>query len=244
MSPVDASSRVVTLPAFVIHARRWRETSLLVEVLTSSEGRVGIVARGVGAVNAHALRAALQPWQFVAVSFLRGGELSQLRHVEALDTAPRFQGQAVLASFYANELVLRLTSRHDPVPSLYVAYAELRHLLSGSEWPLAWALRRFERDVLSAVGLGVDFLNDTAGDPVDPEQRYWLDPEAGLRRVVGATSAATFRGQAAIDLGTDRLTDPKALSSLRLPLRAILSHHLGPVGLQSWALSPAGSGSR
>ena len=35
-------------PAFVLHARRWRETSLLVEVLSLSHGRLGLLARGVG----------------------------------------------------------------------------------------------------------------------------------------------------------------------------------------------------
>ncbi|HEY4555594.1 MAG TPA: recombination protein O N-terminal domain-containing protein, partial [Lysobacter sp.] len=34
-------------PAFVLHTRPWRETSLLVEVLTPNHGRVGVIARGV-----------------------------------------------------------------------------------------------------------------------------------------------------------------------------------------------------
>ncbi len=32
---------------FVLHVRAWRETSLLVEVLTEQHGRVGLLARGV-----------------------------------------------------------------------------------------------------------------------------------------------------------------------------------------------------
>ncbi|MGL6680624.1 DNA repair protein RecO, partial [Xanthomonas hortorum] len=32
---------------FVLHVRPWRETSLLVEVLTEQQGRVGLPARGV-----------------------------------------------------------------------------------------------------------------------------------------------------------------------------------------------------
>ena len=34
-------------PAFVLHARPYRETSLLLELLSRDHGRVGLVARGV-----------------------------------------------------------------------------------------------------------------------------------------------------------------------------------------------------
>lgn len=46
--------------AFVLHARAWRETSLLVEVLSAEHGRMGILARGVQGTKKHLLRAALQ----------------------------------------------------------------------------------------------------------------------------------------------------------------------------------------
>jgi DNA repair protein RecO (recombination protein O) len=34
-------------PAYVLHARPYRETSLLLECLTRDHGRLGVVARGV-----------------------------------------------------------------------------------------------------------------------------------------------------------------------------------------------------
>src|SRR3546814_1862510 len=48
-------------PAYVLHARAWRETSLLLELLTEHHGRIGLVARGVQGPKKHVLRAALQP---------------------------------------------------------------------------------------------------------------------------------------------------------------------------------------
>ena len=45
--------RFVGEPAFVLHARAWRETSLLVEVLSAEHGRVGLVARGVQGPKKH-----------------------------------------------------------------------------------------------------------------------------------------------------------------------------------------------
>ncbi|HSM12246.1 MAG TPA: recombination protein O N-terminal domain-containing protein, partial [Lysobacter sp.] len=39
--------RLQAQPAFVLHTRPWRETSMLVEVLSLENGRVGLIARGI-----------------------------------------------------------------------------------------------------------------------------------------------------------------------------------------------------
>ena len=138
---------------FVLHARPWRETSLLVEVLSAGHGRIGLVARGVQSPKRQVLRAALQPLQHIRFDAVMAGELAQLRAAEALDAAPQLGGDALLAAFYLNELVLRLAPRHDPLPALFEAYADAREGLRQREG-LAWTLRRFERDLLEALGVG------------------------------------------------------------------------------------------
>ena len=97
--------RVPDQPAYVLHARPWRETSLIVELLTRDQGRVGLVARGVQGPKRHPLRAALQPLQHVRVEYLQRGELGRLLQAEALDVAPLLQGDTLLAAFYVNELL-------------------------------------------------------------------------------------------------------------------------------------------
>lgn len=89
--------------------------------------------------------------QLIQFSAVQRGELAQLRQAEALDTAPRLAGDTMLAGFYIGELLLRLAPRHDPVPELYACYAQARRHLA-SDLPLAWGLRRFERDVLEGWG--------------------------------------------------------------------------------------------
>ena len=114
---------------FVLHARPWRETSLLVEVLSAGHGRIGLVARGVQSPKRQVLRAALQPLQHIRFDAVMAGELAQLRAAEALDAAPQLGGDALLAAFYLNELVLRLAPRQDPLPELDAAYARTRERL-------------------------------------------------------------------------------------------------------------------
>ncbi|HEV7269963.1 DNA repair protein RecO [Pseudoxanthomonas sp.] len=223
--------------AFVLHARPWRETSLLVEVLGREHGRLGLVARGVQGPKKHVLRAALQPLQLIRLEGDLRGELARLVSAEALDAAPKPAGDAMLAAFYLNELVLRLAPRHDPVPDLFDAFARAREQLRQREG-LAWSLRRFERDLVEALGFGFALDCDGDGEPVDPAARYRLDPEHGPRRLRSdrgheeRRQAAT--GRALLALAEDVMPPPDDLASLRLPMRSVLAHHLGPRGLKSW----------
>jgi len=94
----------------------WRETSLQVEVLSEQHGRIGLIARGVHGPKKHLLRAALQPLQSIRLDAEPRGELGRLIAAEALDAAPRLTGDAMLAAFYINELVLRLAPRSPTRP--------------------------------------------------------------------------------------------------------------------------------
>lgn len=226
-------------PAFVLHTRPWRESSLLVEVLSADHGRMGLVARGVHGPKRHLLRAALQPLQYIRFDAVQRGELATLTAAEALDAAPRLVGDAMLASFYLNELTLRLALRGDPQPELFEAYRRTRLRLGESD-PLAWTLRRYERDLLDAMGFGFDWTLDGDGTPIDAAARYRLEPEFGPRRLLldrghgDRRSAATGRGLLA--LAADTLPADEDLASLRLPIRGVLAFHLGPRGLKSWEM--------
>lgn len=235
--------RYTAEPAFVLHARAWRETSLLVEVLSRDHGRVGLVARGVQGAKRHVLRAALQPLQHIRFDGVQRGELAQLAAAEAIDEAPRLQGEAMLAGFYLNELMLRLAPRHDAHAALYAVYGETRARLALADLPLAWTLRRFERDLIDALGVGFAWDVDGDGAPIDPAARYRFDPEHGPRRVLGdpgrAGRAETATGRALLDLAADREPASDDMPGLRRAMRALLLQHLGGRGLKSWELVAA-----
>ena len=226
--------RVLGEPAFVLHSRPWRETSALVEILTKSHGRVGIVARGLSTPKKQALRAALQPMQWLRVDYEQRGELARLSAAEALDNAPVLAGERLLAGLYANELLLRLSARNDPAPALYGLYARLRGELAGAG-SLSWALRRFERDLLEAIGVGLPWDSTADGESCEPGARYRLDaetgPEPALQRLEESIS-----GDALLALAADRQPDAAGLSELRRGLRRVLQAHLGATPLRSWGL--------
>lgn len=220
--------------AFVLHARPWRETSLLVELLTEGHGRVGAVARGVQGARKMAQRAALQPWQAIECSAVQRGELWTLARWEALDAAPRHVGEAALAGFYVHELLLRMLPRQDAVPEVFGRYAVLRREIGLLE-PLGWCLRRFERDLLDALGLGLPWAETAGGEALDPAARYRIDPGHGVWRD-RSHAADSLRGSTLLALAEDRCPPAEELAELRRGLRAVLAHHLGGRPLKAWSL--------
>lgn len=221
-------------PAFVLHARPWRETSVIVELLTREHGRVGVIARGLTTPKRHPLRAALQPLQFIRVDYLPRGELARLIQAEALDVAPKLTGDTLMAAFYINELLLKLTPRNDAAQSLFDLYARVRQDLT-SDQSLSWTLRRFERDLLDALGVGLPWDETADGEAVEAGMRYRLDPEVGPvpdpgRRADGVS------GEALRALAADSIPGVQQVNELRRALRNVLEAHLGPGGLRSWGL--------
>jgi DNA repair protein RecO (recombination protein O) len=229
--------RVLAQPAIVLHARRWRESSLLLELFTHEHGRIGVVARGVQGPKRQPLRAALQPLQRIRVDYLQRGELAQLLQAEASGHATALAGDALLAGFYLSELALRLLPRNDAHPELFLRFATTLEELADTP-SLAWTLRRFERDLLDALGYALDLQHDASDAPLDANARYRIDPERGALRVrENSTDHAGYIGGAALLALAQESTPPDALlREQRIALRMLIAHHLGARGLRSWGL--------
>ena len=75
--------RIETQPAYLLHARPYRETSLLLDAFTRDHGRVGLVARGVRRERSRLPRGLLQPLQPLVLDWVAKGELGTLTGAEA-----------------------------------------------------------------------------------------------------------------------------------------------------------------
>jgi DNA repair protein RecO (recombination protein O) len=221
-------------PAYVLHARPYRETSLLLELLTLNDGRAGAIARGVRGARGQPLRAALQPLQPLSLSLRGRGELPLLAGAEVQGQAVPLTGDALLAAFYVNELLVRLLPRGDPAPSLFWRYAALLGEL-GSDVPLGWTLRRFERDLLDSLGYALELTLEADGHtPVTAEACYRYESGHGPRRT--APTPGALPGAALLALADDAIPPAELLPPLRRLLRQCLAEHLGGRELRSWNL--------
>ena len=228
--------RVESQPAYVLHSRAWRETSLLLEAFTRDHGRVGLVARGVRSARARLPRSALEPLQALQLGWSGRGELQTLTAAESVGNPPALRGDALMSAMYVNELMVRLTARDDPHPALFERYAALLDELVATP-SLAWSLRRFERDLLAATGYALQLEADAGnGAPVEPAQAYDYIPELGPVAAVGAAgSGARVRGSALLALAADAMPgDSEDLAALRRLMRMLIGVQVGDRGLQSW----------
>ncbi len=226
--------RILSQPAIVLHARRWRETSLLLELFTRDHGRVGVVVRGIHGARRQPLRAALQPLHAISVDYLQRGELATLLQAEAIGSPPKLAGDALMAALYVAELSARLLPRDDAAPELFHRFAEVLGELAATT-SLAWTLRRFERDLLQALGYGLPLDVDVDGQPLDPAARYQVDPEYGFRRD-RSVQAGRISGAALLALAQDVQPAEEFLREQRGALRAVIAFHLGSRGLRSWGM--------
>lgn len=228
--------RITQQPAYILHVRAWRETSLLLEAFTREFGRVGLVARGVRGARARLSRSALEPLQALRLDWTGRGELQALTAVEPAGPPHAFHGDALLSAMYANELLVRLTARNDPHPHLFDRYAGL--LESLSEAPsLAWCLRLFERDLLAAIGyaLQLETAADT-GEPIDAARTYDYLPEEGPVSAAEHPGGFCVRGSALLALASGQLPAAEDLGALRRLMRRVIGAHVGERGLQSWRI--------
>jgi DNA repair protein RecO (recombination protein O) len=177
--------RVDLEPAFVLHQRRYGETSQLLEVLSLAHGRVGLVARGARRQRSPWL-GLLHPFRPVLLSWVGGGDLATLRAAEADGPPWALSGTRLYCGFYLNELCLRLLQRHCPCPTIHGLYGEALTGLAdwlgeagarraGAEEPL---LRRFELRLLAELGYGLP-LAPPPGTGWEPTRIYHFVHEHG-----------------------------------------------------------------
>ena len=224
-------------PGYVLHARPWRETSLLLECLTAEHGRIGLIARGVRGAHTPTARADLQPLRRLRLSYSRQGELGRL-HAAELMALHALGGEALLAALYVNELLVRLMPREDAHARLFAQYQTLLEQLSGAR-ASAWLLRRFERDLLEAMGYAPLLDREAeSGAPVQAGLRYAYAPERGPVRWQPHLGGSGLRGSALLALAHDQVPEAQDLPDLRRLLRELISLHLGGRALASWSLAP------
>lgn len=228
--------RIEQQPGFILHTRPWRETSLLIELLSRDHGRVGLVARGVRNPRSRLPRSVLQPLTPLLVAWSGSGELVTLTGAEAAAAPFALSGEALLCALYVNELVARLVPRNDPHAEVFDAYLAALTRLAETDAP-AWTLRRFERDLLAQLGYAA--LLDSEADgvtPLDAERHYGYRLDSGPVPWRDASDGLRLRGSALLALAQDREPDAEDLRALRRLMRALIAHHLGGSGLQAWSL--------
>lgn len=225
---MSAYARVDLEPAYILHARPYRETSQVLEVFTASYGRKGLVARGVRRPKSP-WRGIIGPFQPLRLSWSGKGDLGTLREAELGGKALALDGDAVMAGFYVNELLMKLLHRHDPHTDLFAHYASLISSLT-TEPAIEPGLRMFELELLDHIGYALNLKTDAIRHEVlVADQWYEYRIERGAIPVDHtAPDGMYFTGAELLAIGSS-LDDPDEtlLRNAKRLLRNVLDFHLG-----------------
>ena len=223
-------------PALILHARAYRETSLLLECITPTHGRVGLIARGVRRERSRLPRGLLQPLQPLLLSWVGRGELVTMTRAESSAAPFSFDGERIYSAMYLNELVLRLCARGDPHSELFEHYLQCLQRLSDSE-PEAWTLRRFERDLMIDLGYGLVLDREIdSGQPLQASADYAYVIDAGPRPWSGNQRDLRVSGAALLALARDEMPSAEHTAELRRLMRVLFQHQLGGGTLNAWTM--------
>ena len=220
--------RVLLAPGYILHHRPYRDTSRILEVLVRDHGRLTLFARGVRGPKPR-FGGVLQPFELLLLSFQVGREAGQLTGAESAESAPPFPASSFMAGSYLNELLLKLTTRHDPIAEVFEAYrwalGGLRAGQGGGRKVEA-VLRIFEKRLLEAVGYGMDLGSEArTGKAIEVAGFYRFEASQGLvpAREVDAGAVA---GSSVLALAREELGEGRALDDARRVLKAALADRL------------------
>jgi DNA repair protein RecO (recombination protein O) len=225
--------RIKLDPAYVLHSRSFRETSLIVEALTREHGRVAVVARGARSARSR-WRNVLQPFRPLLLSWNQKSDLGTLTAADQVASPPALQGQSLYCGLYLNELLMRLLHRGDPHTEVFERY---RFVLSelASEVPPQPVLRVFEKNLLEAIGYAMLLDREYGSDEaIQPQNWYTYRPDRGPVLASGP-DRHRVSGKALLELHAENL-QTASLPELRMLMRTVIGYHLGDKPLASLSL--------
>jgi len=223
--PPANEARVDHQPGFVLHSYAWRETSLIVEILSRDFGRMALVARGAKRPTSQ-FRGILMPFSPLALSWSGRSELKTLVRAEWQGGLAPLRRDGLLAAFYLNELLVRLLARADAHPGLFGSYVQALAALARHDGGREQVLRRFELDLLQDLGVAPSFQFCSDGEPVQAGQWYCVDLQRGLQRSLHPGDPDRLPGLTVMALARRDLSDPSILAAAQPVLRRLIGYHL------------------
>lgn len=223
------------LAAYVLHARAFSDTSLLLECLTQQHGLIPLLAKGAKRPRSR-WHGILQPFFLLQVAWVGRSEIKTLTQAEIEAICP-MKGRKIMLGLYLNELLIRLLHRMDPHPKLFDNYHHALCELSKNEdeFIQQTILRRFELNLLTELGYGLDLTQEaTHHAPILADVLYSYDPSLGILEVGGGppSQQMVVSGACIIALREGKFEEKEMKEAKKL-IRFIFTHYLGKKPLYS-----------
>ncbi len=213
------------MEGFLLHRRRFRETSLLVELLTFENGRISAVAKGALRSQSK-LGTSLQPSIRMHLEVVGRSNLPTLTKAETIEHFQQMNGINIYSFLYINELLMKLTVPNDPIPEIYLEYQKLIKVLSSGCLSES-DLRYFELTLLEMIGVK-PVLDHTAdsNEPISPHKKYYFHPIDGLSQKRYRDEQLEIGGETLVNLNSKLKLVGSFATEAKYLLRMSIGYHL------------------
>lgn len=178
------ADRVDQEPVYILHRRRYRESSYILDLFSLNYGRVSAVLRASSSTRGNPAAQA-QIAQSLLVSWTGRSSLKTLTRIESPMPALALKTKALYCAYYVNELVLRLLPEHEANQAIFVCYTATLERLSVSG-DIESSLRYFELWLLQYLGISPDYSRDLHGVSIQSDKAYRLELGAGFVKAQNA----------------------------------------------------------
>ena len=225
--------KVEHTPCYILHRRDYRESSLILEVLSREHGRVSLIAKGAKRNNKQQ-GINYNLYQEYLMSWVSKSELGTLVDAELATIMNSMGPQQMMTGFYMNEIILRLLHKHESHPELFDSYSTTIIELSRNNTDQV-LIRYFEKILLQSLGYGVIFDQDlNTGTAILTDEDYYYKLDFGpTSNKQDNRAGVAVSGKTLIDLDNESLTESKNKNEAKTLLRSLLKQYLGEKPLES-----------
>jgi DNA repair protein RecO (recombination protein O) len=222
---MSTQRRVQQEPAYILHHRPFRDSSQILDILSREHGKLSVVARGSRGARSR-LKGVLRPFMPLSMSWFIRTDLGTLTGAEVRGAPLSLGGDALMAGYYINELLLHFLHRHDAQPDVFDLYGETLLALAQADSP-AISLRQFEIALLRNIGYALNLDHEPVTNrPLEPEQYYEYRMEQGPVAVQRDKGMLVFSGSTLLAIGAQEFERPDVLRAANRLLREVINFHL------------------
>ncbi|MBA6233303.1 MULTISPECIES: DNA repair protein RecO [unclassified Colwellia] len=213
--------------AFLLHSRPYRENQILLEFLTSHQGKISAISYLGHSLKSNK-KALLQPFSPLKIVLKGKGNLKYLQRVEPARKSYQLSGNYLYSGFYLNELQVRLLGEHIPYDELYCQYQESIKQLS-KQRPIEFILRHFENRLLEELGMTIDY------SPLFSENNshYYYLPEKGFVPAITKLVQTGYNSMHLKAIAQEDLSSKEVMQTYKGLMRQIINHLLDGKPLNS-----------
>ena len=159
-------------PCYIYHIRSFRETSLILEVLSLNYGPLHVMARGAKRANS-SVQGIFQPFVPLKLSMRQGRKedgLFYLSDYEYCTEGYNFKMPDYFCGMYVNELLHHLLNAKERDLTLFASYVSTLEAIAQRDH-IETHLRIFELNLLESLGYGLSACDDE-GAALQPKEHY------------------------------------------------------------------------